>query len=209
LKEKYGNKKGSLPKSDRLSLVHDCEYLGERVPFYNTPPDEESGSGSGSSPAGKKKLRKLAFPSKSVIWERAPAWMLRQPSPKNQDVIDRVKDLEDRKFEEMTKKFEEKKIDTKGDVIKSFDRMDHLKKLYFQYHQPLKKTDQYEQWKEKAPSAYPGPQQYFKTPVQTFEKKKKNKLDASGSGSDDEKIHYVDRRKADKMVYKPMKSHIF
>jgi len=58
--EKYG-RKGSLPKSDRISLVHDGEYIGERIPFYNSPPEEEEAVLEGEK--GKKKEKKLAYPS--------------------------------------------------------------------------------------------------------------------------------------------------
>lgn len=77
---------------------------------------------------------------------------------------------------------------------------------------PLKKPEQYDKWKEENPPKYPGPQQYFKTPLQKFEKKKKKKDDeegVAGDTGDEKKEFYSDRKKIDKRIYKPMKSHIF
>jgi hypothetical protein len=211
-KEKYGTKKGSLPKADRISLVHDSEYVGERIPFYNTPaedgddgaPDEEGGK-------KKKKQKKLAFPSKTAIWPRAPSWGYKKSLPKNQDVVDRRKDEDEKKLENVMKKFEDNKVDLKGDMIKSFNTMDHWKQLNFKYYPPSKKSEAWDKWKEENPPKNVGPQQYFKTPLQTFEKKKKKAADGEepAGGDDEKKDFYVDRRKMDKRIYKPMKGHIF
>jgi|LauGreDrversion4_2_1035121.scaffolds.fasta_scaffold310086_5 hypothetical protein len=76
----------------------------------------------------------------------------------------------------------------------------------------MKKSEQYDKWKEENPSKWPGPQQYFKTPIERFEKKKKKKGDEEGAAmeaEDDKKEFYSDRKKIDKRIYKPMKSHIF
>jgi hypothetical protein len=77
--------------------------------------------------------------------------------------------------------------------------------------QPLKKSEQYETWKTANPPKYPGPQQYFKTPLQKFEKKKKKKdeEEAVAMEGEENKEFYSDRKKIDKRIYKPMKSHIF
>ena len=58
---------------------------------------------------------------------------------------------------------------------------------------------------------YPGPQQYFKTPLQSFEKKAKKGENEEAAAGDDEvkKDIYSDRNKIDKKIYKPMKGHIF
>jgi len=105
-----------------------------------------------------------------------------------------------------------KKIDLKGDVLKAYETMDHWKRILITYHKPLPATEVYKKWKEENPPKYPGPQQYYKTPLQTFEKKKKK------AGEDDEvaavdedakKENYADRKKIDKRIYKPMKGHIF
>jgi len=103
------------------------------------------------------------------------------------------------------KKFEDRKIDVKGDVIRSYDRMDHWKRLIFSYNKPLNKSEQYAKWKEENPPKYPGPQKYFETPIEKFDKKR------SGSeGSDGEKKKpFVIRVKPDKKIYKPLKGHIF
>jgi hypothetical protein len=54
-------------KADRLSLVHDAEYVGERIPFYSTPAGEEGG---GSDDEGKKqkKAKQLSFPSVTLYF---------------------------------------------------------------------------------------------------------------------------------------------
>ena len=54
--------------------------------------------------------------------------------PKNVEVADRIKEIDEKKLENVIKKFEEKKIDLKGDVIGSFNKMDHWKRLNFSYN---------------------------------------------------------------------------
>jgi len=110
------------------------------------------------------------------------------------------------------KKFEDLKVDLKGDVVKSYNTIDKWRKIDFKYNKPVKKSEQYDKWKEENPPKYPGPQQYFKTPVQTFQKKKKKSDEDEGAavgGEDDKKENFVDRRKQDKKIYKPMKGHIY
>jgi hypothetical protein len=43
MREKYGVNKKSLPLCDRITIVSEAEYLGEKYPFYNTyvNPDDE------------------------------------------------------------------------------------------------------------------------------------------------------------------------
>jgi len=98
--------------------------------------------------------------------------------------------------------------------MRAYNVNDRFKRLYFGYHQPSKPTDQYNTWKEaNANPSYPGPQQYFKTKVETFEKKKKKSAEDEeqpvAAEEGEKKVHYSDRKKMDKMVYKPMKTHIF
>jgi hypothetical protein len=53
----------NLRKSDRVSLVHDAEYVGERIPFYSTAQGEEDGGGSEGEGKKQKKGKQLSFPS--------------------------------------------------------------------------------------------------------------------------------------------------
>ena len=55
--------------------------------------------------------------------------------PKNPEIGERIKEIDERRLENVIKKFEEKKIDLKGDVIGSFNKMDHWKRLNFTYNQ--------------------------------------------------------------------------
>ena len=96
--------------------------------------------------------------------------------------------------------------------------MDHWKRLNYTYNKvnfflikPLKKPEQYDKWKEENPAKWPGPQQYFKTPLEKFEVTKiKNGEEGEAAADDgDKKEFYSDRRKTDKRIYKPMKGHIF
>jgi len=214
---KYGTTKRSLPLADRIYQVHDGEFLGERIPFYNTPAVEGEDEPAGSEEEGgkkKKKEKKLAFPSKTAIWHKDPAWKIMKPSVKNAEIEEKKKGVEDEKMEKIKTKFEERKVDLTEDLVKSYNKMDKWKKLNFTYYKPEKKSETYDRWKELNPPKYPGPQQYFKTPFQTFEKKKKKAAEGDeepvvAEGEDDEKKLYVDRKKIDKKVYKPMKGHIF
>jgi len=174
MKAKYGTLKGSLPKAERLSLVQDCEYLGERIPFYSTAAkDEDDGAVEEEGTKKKKKEKKLAFPAKTATWHRDPAWKIQKPLPKNAEVAERLKEVDEKRLENVMKKFEDMKVDLKGDVVKSYNTIDKWRKIDFKYNKPVKKPEQYDKWKEENPPKYPGPQQYFKTPVQTFQKKKK------------------------------------
>jgi len=181
MREKYGKEKGSLTKADRMSLVHDCEHVGERIPFYNTPAEEEeANAGSGDEEGGKKKKerKKLAYPSKKSVWHKAPTWGIYQPVKKEQEVLDRAKEQEKERNENIVKKLEERKVEMQEDWMKAYNKNDRWKRLYMMYHEPslAKPSDQYKTWKEaNANPAYPGPQQYFKTRVETFNKKKKKK----------------------------------
>lgn len=76
---------------------------------------------------------------------------------------------------------------------------------------PLKKSEQYDKWKEETPAKWPGPQQYFKTPLVSVQKKTKKKGEEAEAAVDDgdKKEFYTDRNKTDKKIYKPMKTHIF
>jgi len=73
----------------------------------------------------------------------------------------------------------------------------------------LKKPEQYDKWKEENPMKWPGPQQYFKTPFVTLEKKKTKKGEEEAADDGEKKEIYCDRKKTDKRIYKPMKGHIF
>jgi len=99
-------------------------------------------------------------------------------------------------------------MDLNVDVARSFDRMDHWKRLLHQYHQPTKKSEQYEKWKEENPARYPSPQQYFKMKTETFDKKKAKEQEKLG-WDEEKKNFYSDHKKVDKRIFKPMKGHIF
>jgi len=155
IKLKYGTSKKSLPLADRIYQVHDGEFLGERIPFYNTPAVEGEDEPVAADEEGgkkKKKEKKLAFPSKTAIWHRDPAWLIKKPLPKNPDVEERFKAAFDEKMEKIKTKFEERKVDLTEDLVKSFNKMDRWKRLNFTYYKPEKKSETYDRWKENEPA---------------------------------------------------------
>jgi len=160
----------------------------------------------------KTKKVKLTIPEKIHLLKKAPQWKIHAPLPKNQEVLERVNQINTGRFDSIKEKFDRYKIDLKRDAMESYKGVKDYKKLRIQYHEPHSKTEQYIKWREENPLKYPGPQQYFTTPLQDFKKKKKKKDDeeeGDNQGEDPQNKNHVDRKKIDKKVYKPLKSHFF
>ena len=71
---------------------------------------------------------------KTAVWHRDPIWKIPKPQPKNQEVADRINDLNELRQSKILQKFEEKKIDVKGDVLRSYEKMDHWKRILISYN---------------------------------------------------------------------------
>jgi len=177
MKEKYTGK-GSLPKADRITVAADSEHVGEKLPFYNTykKEGEEAGGGGGSDDEGGKKKKKENFdnlfhPHKKAIWHRDPSWKMYKPLPKNEDVQERFKSVQNEKLDKIMQKFEEKKINLVQDVTEAFTKNKDSHKRYHKYVKDLPKSEQYVNARKENPPKHPGPQNYFKTPIQSFAKK--------------------------------------
>jgi hypothetical protein len=100
LKEKYKGKT-SLPKADIISFMSDAQWMGERMPFYNTKPEEGEGS--------KEKNKKLFFPEKIKIMNRSPAWKFNKPVI-NREYLDKREEQINEKVNNMKKSWEDRKI---------------------------------------------------------------------------------------------------
>jgi hypothetical protein len=77
-----------------------------------------------------------------------------------------------------------------------------------------KKTDnmeveQYAKWREENPGVWPGPQHYWKTMPPRKGKPRKKDEDPPTEDKNGNKLYLMDRKKTDKVLYKPMKRHIF
>jgi hypothetical protein len=85
-------------------------------------------------------------------------------------------------------------------------------KFHFKYTLPnqRKTEDQevYDKWKEECPKKYVGPQHYWKYP-KVNPRVKPDKVKIPTEDDQGNKVYMMDRRKTDKMIYKPMKKHIF
>lgn len=56
--------KGSLPKCDRITVVADCEYMGEKIPFCSEPKKTNEEKSSDETSKTKKKTNyKTSFPN--------------------------------------------------------------------------------------------------------------------------------------------------
>jgi len=212
IKEVYSNK-GSLPMCDRVTIVSDCEYVGQTIPFLNSPPPDENEENN-QDMEGKPKTKKvkLTNPEKINLLKKAPQWKIHPPLPKNQEVLERVNQINTERFDKIKEKFDKYKIDLKRDAMESYKGVKDYKKLRIKYHEPQSKTEEYIKWREENPLKYPGPQHYFTTPLQDFSNKKKKKNDeeeGDNQGEEPQNKNHVDRKKIDKKVYKPLKTHFF
>jgi hypothetical protein len=109
---------------------------------------------------------------------------------------------------------ENKKLDSKSlsvDVRKSFKNVTERGNRWFEYKKPVDniKVEAYAKWKEECPKIAPGPQHYWKTLTFKETKGGKKKDDEVQNDDGEKKIYLCNRRKTDKALYKPMRSHIF
>lgn len=92
------------------------------------------------------------------------------------------------------------------------DKFEQVKKrgfIPFKYEIRQKKEEEenvYNLYLEQNPKKHVGPQHYWKMPKQDPRKKPTDKFPDEEDGA---KTYYLDRKKTDKRVYKPMKGHIF
>ena len=97
-----------------------------------------------------------------------------------------------------------KKEDLYIHKIESFHKVTHHGELPIKF-QPIYKvleTDQYKLSLENNPKVYIGPQQYWKTPKETFHRYNKKPQNISHMTDDNgKKIYYMDRKKTDKRVF--------
>ena len=193
IRKRYKDKPQSS-RCDRISVVSEAQYVGEQVPFYNTyvPEGEELDK------------KKLFFPSKKLTQRRAPAWnypKLIGPNIEHQkEVNDRLKE----KIDEYMNNKGLKKEDLYIHKIESFHKVTHHGEMPIKF-QPIYKvleTDQYKLSLENNPKVYIGPQQYWKTPKETFHRYNKKPQNISHMTDDNgKKIYYMDRKKTDKRVF--------
>jgi len=162
----------------------------------------------------KRNKKNCFFPSKTAVWQRAPAWVYKK---KNTELSEQQQAKLETDKERMEKIIEDKKMNLVVDVRKTFYNMKRFKKLDFTYNKPTNYNDpdpdkftQYKKWKEENPPIYPGPQQYWKTlPYSKTKKKKKDEDEDKQEEDDGPKKYLLNREVTDKRVYKPMKKHVF
>ncbi|MCQ2818288.1 MAG: hypothetical protein MJ252_13555 [archaeon] len=153
--------KPNFSKCDRVTIVADAEFVGEAIPFYNTPPtDDKSGGGK----------KKLFYPSKECTWYKAPVWQFNSRSKmgkeKEAQSNNYLKARDDLLNEKASKALEKSGIDLKKYVENpevSFDKVAHHGRLPFTIHKPFEfqKVQQYAESKGKQRDYSPGPNYYW------------------------------------------------
>ena len=192
MKKKYIKGKEQFPRCDRVTVVADAEFVGEQIPFYNTPADE----------SGKIDKKKLFWPDKFVTMTRYPAWKIFKPFGVNNNtkaVEERIKEKVDNYLSSKNMK----KDDLNIQLRQTFHNVTHHGRLYMTIHKPTdwKNEEHHKKAEEDHPRVTPGPDHYWKIPDK-FDYSKKSVDLHDITDSNGKKIYYMDRRRTDKRVYK-------
>lgn len=193
MKKKYIKGKEQFARCDRVTIVADAEFVGEQIPFYNTPPNDDDDSG---------KNKKLFWPNKFYTMYKAPAWRICKPTEKT----DIAKEKENLLKEKVDNYLNDKGISEKDlhlQVRQSYYNVTHHGKCFMkiQPQTDWKNEEHHQKAEEDHPYQSPGPDHYWRMPKSAYGSRKKVELhdieDANGN-----KIYYMDRRRTDKRVYK-------
>ncbi|MCQ2817127.1 MAG: hypothetical protein MJ252_07670 [archaeon] len=190
MKAKYGKGKEQFPRCDRVTVVADAEFVGEQIPFYNTPKVEGDAA----------KSQKLFWPNKFVTMKRYPAWKIYKPTPRPETA--NVKDqMMKEKIENYLNDKNLKEDDLNLQIRQTFYNVTHHGKVYMTIHKPSdwKNEPHHQSAEEQNKYGHPGPDYYWRMPKETYGKKVELGTIEDANGN---KIYYMDRRKTDKRVYK-------
>lgn len=186
-------------RCDRVTIVADAEFVGEQIPFYNTPAAKD---GETTDP----KKRKLFYPDKTTTtgWYRAPAWRYPKPVGGKNPMIKIRDDEHKEKVDEYMQQKGLKKEDLQVDIRKSFYNVTHHGNILYKMvpRTEYEKEEHYKQSVEQNPVYSVGPDHYWRMPKETKNPKQYKKMLQEMTDDKGNKVYYMDRRKTDKFVYK-------
>ena len=188
IKLKYSSK-GSISKDIRSSFIEEGMYIGEKSAFYHEKKDEED----------KKNICKFN-PSKIKVLPSSPKYSFRKLNNNNdlKEKLEFVNDKIQEKQNSIKDKWETKNIKFPGGIRESYDSIKNRGRILFSYKKDSEVSDQLVQYRESKKS--PSPNKYFMT-------KKFSILGKSQVEDENEKL-YVDRKRIDKFIYKPMRNNL-
>ena len=202
-KEKYTKDKPQWPRCDRVSVMSDAEYVGERIPFYNTFAKE-------GETIDKKNL---FYPNKEPCLHKAPIWSFqfkkRTPFPNDQMAA------RESAFKERVENYKSGKNltdkDLMIDVSKSYETVRNRGRYPLIIHKPFDYagTDQYKLNKEQFPEFSPGPDYYWKMAGMDTNERPKQVEEEKEIDGKTRKVYYMNRKRTDFRISKPMRSSVF
>lgn len=193
MKLRYTKERPQTARCDRISPLADAEFVGEQIPFYNSPPNDDEDT----------KKKKLFYPDKTCTWRRAPAWKYPQPLYPDKSMFDeRNNQIKEKRQEYLDSKGLTEKdlnIQLMDTFLKTKNHGRLLKKIHprFKYEE----EEHYVAAQENKPKTFVGPQHYWRMPKEDNNLKKKVNFETIEDDKGN-KIHYMDRRKTDKRIYK-------
>ena len=195
MKERYTKERPQTSRCDRVTVVADAEFVGEQIPFYNTPEGEEGED---------QKKKKLFYPDKTCTWYRSPAWKICKPYFQGNPNIKLKEDEHKEKVNEYLSSKGMTQKDLNLDLRKSFYNVTHHGEILYKMvpRTNLKDEEHYQQAKENNPTVYVGPQHYWRMPKESRNPKKNKEMMQVITDDNGNKVYYMDRRKTDKFVYK-------
>lgn len=196
MKERYTKDRPQTSRCDRVTVVADAEFVGEQIPFYNTPPTDDNG--------GDKKKQKLFYPDKTCTWHRSPAWKYPKPYFQGNPNTKLKEDEHKEKVDEYLSSKGMTEKDLQIDIRKSFYNVTHHGNILYKMvpRTKYKEEEHYMQAKENNPTVYVGPQHYWRMPKESRNPKKNKAMMQEMTDDQGNKVYYMDRRKTDKFVYK-------
>ena len=233
-KARYTQNNPQMPRCDRVTVVADAEYCGEQVPFYNTfYKNDMDESDKKKQPLFFHSIEKTSKYKTSSKWKFAKKPYKKRPKhlKENESVgddEDPIKEAQERKKQyddELREKilegiYERGKAEPEKqnmdffnvDVSKAYNTVRNRGRVPIKFVKNFKETEDYEKMPHKQYVEEPAPNKYFKCPSEKEERRMKylKKNPDKRTEDDDEKFKlYVDRRKIDKKVYKPMNTTVY
>ena len=197
MKERYTKDRPQTSRCDRVTVVADAEYVGEQIPFYNTPENYTQDEYN--------KNKKMFFPDKTATWRRAPAWKYPKPIFTENENAKAKEEAHNEKVEEYLDSKGLTKKDLLIDVRKGFHMNTNHGRLITKFYPKTeyKTEEHYVAAEEDHPKKHVGPQHYWKMPKEVRNKRKYKAMLETLEDDDGNKLYYMDRRKTDKRVYIP------
>ena len=233
-KARYTKNNPQWPRCDRVTIVADAEYCGEQVPFYKTFYKEDiDESDKKKQPLFFPSIEKTSKFARTTMWKFAKKPYKKRPHHLKEnesagDDEDPIKEAQERKKqvdEEQKERilgmmYEKGKAEPNQqnmnffntDISKAYNTVRNRGRVNIKFVPNFKETEDYKNMPHKQFVEEPAPNKYFKTPSEKEERRMKylKKNPEQRSEEDDEKFKfYVDRRKIDKKVYKPLKTAVY